>query len=210
MFSHQEIIGFVNTLMYRLSILILLFCSLLLSQVLTGAIGLRGGINYNAFTDHEGIKWIDRGHHFGLEIGIRVILPLEFITDISYLATKYSHKGDEFVYYNKDIKEYKNLYIPCRLRLNLWPLGFLQPNIELGCAITKQYSGYRQIEYHIPFRYPIPDDELKTNFGLLFGLGIKVNVIQYLAIIPTIHYLQNLGKENCYHVLYSVGIAYGG
>jgi hypothetical protein len=190
--------------------LMLLCYSPLSAQFLTGTIGLRTGINHNAFVDLNGNEWQDMGRHIGIEVGVSVIPCFELVTNVSYLATKYSYIPDTTVYYNKDMKEYSNLYVPCRLRINLWTIGFLQPNIELGWTFIRQYSGYRQIEYHIPFRYPIPSDELKAEFGLLCGLGTKVNVVRYLSIIPSIHYQRNLGEENAYHLLFSLGISYGG
>ena len=187
----------------------LLCYSPLSGQVLTGMIGLRTGINHNAFVDQNGNQWSDWGRHIGIEVGVSITRSLKLVTGVSYLATKYSYVPDTTVYYKKDTKEYSNLYVPCRLRINLWTIGFLQPNIEIGWTFIKQYSGFRQIEYHIPFRYPIPGEELRADFGLLCGLGIKVNVIRYFAIIPNIHYQRNLGEEDTYHLLFSLGISYG-
>jgi len=194
----------------RLSVLILVCYSPLSAQFLTGTIGLRAGINYNAFVDQDGNEWQDMGQHIGIEIGVSVIPSFELVTNVSYLATRYSYIPDTTAYYNKDMKEYSNLYVPCRLRINLWTIGLLQPNIEIGWTFIRQYSGYRQIEYHIPFRYPIPSNELRADFGLLFGLGTKVNIIRYLSIIPSIHYQRNFGEKNSNHILFSLGISYGG
>lgn len=210
MFFKHQIISRINKPMSRLLILILVFCFPLFSQVLTGSLGLRGGINYNVFNDQEGNKWTGSGQHIALEIGVNLIRPLELVTNVSYLTTNYSYSDTNIIYYTKYSKQYNNIYIPFRLRLNLWTFGFLQPNIEFGGAIKKQYSGYRQTEYHIPFRHPLPNDSLETDFGLLFGFGAKIHLMPYLSVIPSIHYQRDLGESNSCDILFSLGISYGG
>ena len=135
MFFKHQIISRINKPMSRLLILILVFCFPLFSQVLTGSLGLRGGINYNVFNDQEGNKWTGSGQHIALEIGVNIIRPLELVTNVSYLTTNYSYSDTNIIYYTKYSKQYNNIYIPFRLRLNLWTFGFLQPNIEFGGAI---------------------------------------------------------------------------
>lgn len=206
MFIKQQIFSCINKSMSLPLILILLFCVPVFSQVLTGAYGIRVGISHDVFTNQEGVKWTGSGEYIGFELGVNLIRSLEFVTGVSFLKTLYSYTNDEVIYY-KDSREYKNLYIPFRLRFNFRTFGFLQPNIELGSAITKQCSGYRRIEYHM--RHPIPDDSLETEFSLLFALGAKILIVRYLSVIPSIHYQRDLDENNSCDLLFSLGISFG-
>lgn len=206
MFIKQQIFSCINKSMSLPLILILLYCVPVFSQVLTGTYGIRVGISHDAFTNQEGEKWTGSGEYIGFELGVNLIRSLEFVTGVSFLKTRYSYTNDEVIYY-KDSREYKNLYIPFRLRFNFRTFEFLQPNIKLGSTITKQYSGHRQIEYHM--RHPIPDDSLETEFSLLFALGAKFHLMSYLSIIPGIHYQRNLAESNSHDILFSPGMSFG-
>jgi len=190
----------------RLSVLILVCYSPLSAQFLTGTIGLRGGFCHNVLYGQENEIWVGVGHSIGLEIGINFIPQLELITTIAHLSTKYTYENDEIIYY-KVIKEYTNLHVPLRVRLNLFTSRYFKPNIEIGVAVTQQYSGYSQLEYRN--RRPITQNALETYSGLLFGLGCRVSCGKYLSLGPSFHYQKNFGGDNGYSALFSIGISYG-
>lgn len=196
----------INQKKHRLLLPMLLFCSPLFGQVLTGTLGLRGGFCHNVLYGQENELWVGAGHGIGLEIGINFIPQLELIGTIAHLTTKYTYENDEVIYY-KSIKEYTNWYVPLRLRLNLFTIRYFKPNIEFGIAITQQYSGFSQLEWRP--RQPINQNALETYSGLLYGCGCRIFLIRHLSLVPGFHYQKNFSEDKGYSALFSIGITYG-